>query len=82
MQIHSLTSVDGQARRIWTNCQEKRNKHSREFSARASVDAAIGVGRHRQGMAMAPLSPENSFIVTIEATEKSGLSPSVEFENG
>ena len=41
MQIHSQISVDRQARRIWTNCQEKRNKHSREFSARASVDAAL-----------------------------------------
>ena len=25
LQIHSQTSVDGQARRIWTNCHEKRN---------------------------------------------------------
>ena len=41
MQIHSQISVDGQARRIWTNCQENRNKHSREFSARTSVDAAL-----------------------------------------
>ena len=41
MQIHSQISVDGQARRIWTNCQEKRTKHSREFSARASVDTAL-----------------------------------------
>ena len=29
---------------------------------------------------MAPLSPENSFIVTNEATKKSGLSPSLELK--
>ena len=28
MQTHSQISVDGQARRIWTNCQEKRNSHA------------------------------------------------------
>ena len=46
MQILSQDSVDGQARRIRTNCQEKKNKHSREFSARTSVDAALIAKNH------------------------------------
>ena len=35
----------------------------------------IVVGRHWQGGTMAPSSPENSFILTIEATKNRGWAP-------
>ena len=43
---------------------------ARKFRSRIFV--AKGVGRHRQGGAMPPPWPENSFILTIEATKNRG----------